>query len=88
MNAFEKEVLSVLKEDSRLSADKIAAMLGVSTQAVTDCIRGLECRGVLVKYTAIANEELADSSLLPKRVKALTELPVGSLSSPKSKEYI
>ena len=72
MNAFEKEVLSVLKEDSRLSADKIAAMLGVSTQAVTDCIRGLEGRGVLVKYTAIANEELADSSL----VEALIEVRV------------
>jgi DNA-binding Lrp family transcriptional regulator len=72
MNAFEKEVLSVLKEDSRLSADKIAAMLGVSTQAVTDCIRDLEGRGVLVKYTAIANEELADSSL----VEALIEVRV------------
>ena len=72
MNAFEKEVLSVLKEDSRLSADKIAAMLGVSAQAVTDCIRDLEGRGVLVKYTAIANEELADSSL----VEALIEVRV------------
>ena len=72
MTAFEKEVLSVLKEDSRLSAEKIAAMLGVSEQAVKDCIRDLEGRGALVKYTAIVNEELADSSL----VEALIEVRV------------
>ena len=72
MTAFEKEVLAILKEDSRLSAEKIAAMLGVSVQEVKDCIRDLETNGALVKYTAIVNEELADSSL----VEALIEVRV------------
>ena len=72
MTTFEKEVLAILKEDSRYSAEKIAAMLGASAQAVKDCIRDLETRGVLVKYTAIVNEELTDSSL----VEALIEVRV------------
>ena len=78
MTAFEKEVLAILKEDSRLSAEKIAAMLGVSVQEVKDCIRDLETNGALVKYTAIVNDEKVDDSL----VSALIEVKV----TPKKKE--
>ena len=72
MNKLEKEILSILKEDARLSAKKIAAMLGVTEKEVAECIRSLEKRGVIVKYSAIVNDELADASL----VEALIEVRV------------
>ena len=72
MTNLEKDVLAVLKEDARLTAKKIAAMLGKSEEEIQNCIRALENSGTLVKYTAIVNEELADSSA----VEALIEVRV------------
>ena len=78
MTAFEREVLNVLTEDARISADKIAAMLSVTEAEVKACISGMEKSGLLVKYTAIINSEKTEE---PK-VEALIEVKV----SPKKKE--
>ena len=78
MTTFEKDILSVLSQDARISAAKIAAMLSVEEEKVKSCIRDLETRGVIVKYTAIVNDEAADDSL----VSALIEVKV----TPKKKE--
>ena len=78
MTTFEKDILSVLSQDARISATKIAAMLSVEEEQVKSCIRDLETRGVIVKYTAIVNDEAADDSL----VSALIEVKV----TPKKKE--
>ncbi len=72
MTVLEKEILNVLTEDSRMSAAKLAAMLSVSEADVVAAVRGMEERGLLVKYTAIVNSERAEES----RVEALIEVKV------------
>ena len=72
MTTLETKILALLKEDSRLSATKIAAVLGATETEIKACIRELEEKGAIVKYTAIVNEELTDSTA----VEALIEVRV------------
>lgn len=72
MTNLEKQVLNLLKEDARLTADKISAILGESIEEVSACIRKLEKDDIIVKYTAIVNDALADTS----SVEALIEVRV------------
>ena len=62
MTNFEKEILDLLKEDARLSAKKIAAMLGREEKEIEDCIRKLEKEGAIVKYTADSGTEAVYST--------------------------
>lgn len=78
MTALEKDILGILQEDARISAKKIAAMLSVSEERVSECVSAMEKSGLLVKYTAIVNSEKAEDSL----VEALIEVKV----TPKKKE--
>ncbi len=78
MTVLEKDVLNVLKEDARMPASKIAAMLSVDEAQVKETIAQMEKSGLLVKYTAIVNSEKAEDML----VEALIEVKV----SPKQKE--
>ncbi len=78
MTALEKDILNVLTDDARLAPGKIAAMLSVDETAVKNALRSLEETGVIVKYTAIVNDEKADDTL----VSALIEVKV----TPKKKE--
>ena len=78
MTAFEKEILDILKEDARIPASKIAAMLSVDEAQVKVCIADMEKSGLLVKYTAIVNSEKAEDAV----VEALIEVKV----TPKKKE--
>ena len=78
MTVLERDILSILTEDARLSHKKIAAMLSVTEEEVTATVADLGKRGVLVKYSAIINSEKADDML----VEALIEVKV----SPKKKE--
>ena len=78
MTALEKDVLALLQEDARYSAEKIGAMLSVSPATVKKTVRDLEARGIIVKYSAITNAEKVDDTI----VEALIEVKV----SPKKKE--
>ena len=78
MTVFEKDILSLLEQDSRIPAKKIAAMLDVDEAKVSATIRAMEENGVIVKYTAIVNDEKAEDSI----VSALIEVKV----TPKKKE--
>lgn len=70
MDKLGKEILDVLGEDCRYSAEKIAVMLGEETAAVEAKIKEMEEEGVIVKYTAITNPEAVDD----ERVEALIEV--------------
>ena len=70
MTTLEKNVLELLTEDARLSAKKIAAMLSVDEGTVKSAIKNMEESGLLVKYTAIVNSELAEEMT----VEALIEV--------------
>ena len=78
MTTLEKDILQVLTDDARISAKKIAAMLSTDEERVKAAIRDMEQKGVIVKYTAIVNDEKADDTL----VSALIEVKV----TPKKKE--
>ena len=72
MTKLEKDILSVLNEDCRYSAAKIAVMLGEREETVSSAIRSMEERGVIVKYMAIANRDADDEEL----VEAFIEVKV------------
>ena len=78
MTSLDKDILNILSEDARISAQKIAAMLSLDEAQVKACIAEMEKSGLLVKYTAIVNSEKAEDSL----VEALIEVKV----TPKKKE--
>ncbi|MDE6677207.1 MAG: Lrp/AsnC family transcriptional regulator [Clostridia bacterium] len=72
MENLERDILGILSEDCRVSAEKIATMLGKETQAVENAIRSLEKRGAIVKYTAISNLDEEEDEC----VQALIEVKV------------
>lgn len=72
MEQLEKDILALITENSRLTAKKIAAMLGVAEKTVSDATEKLEESGVIVKYTAILNTD----SLEEEAVEALIEVKV------------
>lgn len=66
------DLLNLLKENARLTNAQLAAMLGKTEQEVAEEIHALEQKGIIRGYTAILNEELAQST----EVEALIELRV------------
>ena len=72
MDKLEKDILALVAEDSRLSAKKIASMLGVEEKIVVKKISVLENAGTIVKYTAILNTDNVDD----ESVEALIEVKV------------
>ena len=55
-----KELLSLLKQNARLSNADLAAMLGRSEETVAAQIAEMEEQGVIRGYSVIVDEELAD----------------------------
>lgn len=72
MEQLERDILSILSEDSRYPAGKIAVMLGRDEAEVAAAIRAMEKSGVIVKYTTIVNNEIAQEEL----VEAFIEVKV------------
>ena len=71
MDKLQKDIISVMTEDARLTAKKIALMLGKTEKEVSEAIADMENGGIIVKYTTITNvdEDSAD-------VQALIEVRV------------
>ena len=78
MTALEKDILALLTNDARLSAKAIAVMLSTDEKTVKNAVANMEAQGVIVKYSAITNNEKAEDML----VEALIEVKV----TPKKKE--
>ncbi|MBD5632539.1 MAG: Lrp/AsnC family transcriptional regulator [Clostridia bacterium] len=72
MQNLEKEILSLLEDDSRLSAKQIACALQITEKQAAATIRSLEERGIIVKYTAILNTDTFEEDA----VEALIEVKV------------
>jgi len=51
----QRELLHLLEEDSRMSAEQIGKMLALPTEAVEQAIAALEEEKVIVKYPALIN---------------------------------
>lgn len=72
MEAMEKDILTVLQADSRVSISRLSAMLGVKEDVAAAAVKKLEKDGVIVKYTTIVNGEDLDEQC----VEALIEVKV------------
>ena len=72
MEKLEKDILALIAEDSRLTPKKIASMLGSDEKTIAAKIAKLEEAGVIVKYTAIIN----DDTIEEESVEALIEVKV------------
>lgn len=71
MDKLDKEIISMLRQDARLSAGQLASALSVPEQEARARVRSLEERGVIVKYAAIVNCDDNDDE-----VEALIEVKV------------
>lgn len=68
------EILKILSEDARMSAEEIAKLTGKSVDAVKKTIKQLEKEGVIVKYkTVIDHDLIRDSNSF---VRALIEVSI------------
>lgn len=72
MTKLEREIVEILGKDCRIGAEQLSAMLSAGKGEVESAIRGLEQRGVLVKYSAIVNLDEEED----ERVEALIEVKV------------
>lgn len=72
MTRLETQVLDLLREDCRLPLEKLAVMLGVSTEEVAETIDGLERRRVILHYAPTINWDLTDR----ERVEAMIQVSV------------
>jgi Lrp/AsnC family leucine-responsive transcriptional regulator len=52
LDSTDRDLLSIVQADSRLSFREVARRVGMSTPAVSDRIRKLEAAGVITGYTA------------------------------------
>ena len=71
MTRLETQVLDLLREDCRLPLEKLAVMLGVSTEEVAETIDSLE-RRVILHYAPTINWDLTDR----ERVEAMIQVSV------------
>lgn len=71
---IKEEILGLLQDDGRLSAEDIAAMTRLAVQEVKDIIKELENDGIIIKYAAIVNPE--KDALKADMVRAEIELQV------------
>lgn len=72
MTLLETQVLDLLREDCRLPLEKLAVMLGVSTEEVAETIDSLERRRVILHYAPTINWDLTDR----ERVEAMIQVSV------------
>lgn len=72
MTRLETQVLDLLREDCRLPLEKLAVMLGVSTEEVAETIDSLERRRVILHYAPTINWDLTNR----ERVEAMIQVSV------------
>lgn len=68
------EILEILENDGRASAEDIARMLRRKPQEIKNAIKKYEKSGVILKYKAVINKELARES--DSEVRALIEVNI------------
>lgn len=70
MKELKIELLMLLKEDSRYTAEQLATLLGTDVESIQATIEGLEREKVIVKYSTIINWGKLDE----EKVTALIEV--------------
>lgn len=83
MRNLKDDVLAILKDDARTPIKEIAEMLGKDEAEIASVVERLEKTGVIVKYTAVVNDErtardyveaLIEVKVAPVREKGFDEI--------------
>ncbi len=61
---MEKELLSILEKNCRLSYEEMAVMLGTTPQVVKDTMKELDEKGIIIAYNALIDWEKVDDELV------------------------
>ena len=72
MKKFEMQLLELLQEDCRLPLEKLAVMLGTTTDVVAETIDQLEEKRVILRYAPTINWDKTDR----ERVEAMIQVNV------------
>ncbi|MBO7329215.1 MAG: Lrp/AsnC family transcriptional regulator [Lentisphaeria bacterium] len=70
---MKEKIISLLRNNARMSMDDIAAELAVESSVIADAVKEMEKSGVIRGYTAIVADDAPGSE---SRVKALIEVKV------------
>jgi DNA-binding Lrp family transcriptional regulator len=73
MENLKTELIKLLSENAKYTFKQLSAMTGADESVVESAVRELENDGVIVKYSAIVNDEALGNS---KKVSALIEVKV------------
>ena len=68
------EILEILEKDAHATAEDIARMLKKKPQAIKEAIKKYEKEGVILRYKAVINKELAKDA--DSSVRALIEVKI------------
>lgn len=74
MIELKNQLIELLSENARYSYEQLASITGASVEQVKDAVLSLEQDGIIVKYSAIINNEAMDE--LGSKVQALIEVKV------------
>lgn len=69
-----EEILEILEKDARLSVEEIARMTRKKPKAIRQAIKKYEKAGIILKYKAVINKELAKDA--NAEVRALIEVNI------------
>ncbi len=72
MQALKMQLLEILREDCRVSLEKMAVMTGASMEEVAGAIEEMEKKHVILRYSPIINWDLTER----ERVEAMIEVRV------------
>lgn len=72
MDKLKKQIIDVLQDDARLSADSVAAMLDSDAASVKKAVSEMEADGTIIKYATLINSDRYDDD----GVEALIEVKV------------
>lgn len=56
-----REILQLLQDDARLTAEQLAAMVGEDAEAVAQAVHEMEQEGILLRYTAVVDWDKIDT---------------------------
>ncbi len=68
------EILEILSNDARITAEEISKLTGQSVAAVKKAIKRYEKNGTIVKYKTVINRDLIDDE--KKQVRAMIEVSI------------
>ena len=68
MDSIDLKILSCLKKNSRMNATTIGEEINLSTSAVIERIKKLETTNVILKYTAVIDNEKIGKGINPPHI--------------------